>query len=87
MEVCLNGDWGTVCHYHWSTVDANVACRQLGYSGSGMREATSAHNVNDVYLSYLFAQTQQLISVHTLAKIMMSSSLWMILLALYMNPD
>ena len=38
VEICHNGVWGTICGkpdtIPWSEKNAQVVCRQLGYSGA-----------------------------------------------------
>ncbi len=35
LEVCYNNIWGQICDTQWDNLDAQVACRQLGFSPTG----------------------------------------------------
>ena len=56
VEVCVNGDWGTVTYGAWDYRDASVACRQLGFSPLGNTEVRCPGNPLSLP-TYIFSPT------------------------------
>ena len=53
LEICINGDWGTVCDKGWDTTDATTVCKQLGYAYTG-GQLTQTLLVDYIITQYVF---------------------------------
>ncbi len=49
LELLHNGAWGTVCDDYWTDVEADVACRAVGYSGGAERSEPGAEQFRRAY--------------------------------------
>ena len=53
VEVFYKGKWGRICRNEWNFKDAEVVCRQLGFSGA-LAEFIAA-DVNNSYIPFVMS--------------------------------
>ena len=49
LQIFHNGQWGTVCNDKWTFYNAEVACRQLGFSGADVAIANDPRYIGDAW--------------------------------------
>ena len=54
VEVCINDQWGTVCDDFWSSSDATLICKQLGYAYTGSKPHTLELELKLILLTVYF---------------------------------
>ncbi len=62
VEICVDEVWGTVCDQAWSTFDATVACRQLGFNPVMARPEYDAYfgrGTGPIWLDDLFCNSRE----------------------------
>ncbi|XP_033124328.1 uncharacterized protein LOC117122741 [Anneissia japonica] len=53
LEIYWNGNWGSVCSTGWTSFNADVVCRMLGFLGSDLNDCCSSNPItkNSIYVA------------------------------------